>query len=574
MDRKLLMEKSSRILEGWSQLVEDAGDDEYSLRSLSFKHRYLIYGTESALTSYIASGSSGRENGRLACLAEKSLHLLLGSLNGDGTCNSVNIASPPDTAFVSERVGALMVLLRKGENQLPRSGALQSLLNDYLERTAEALLTGGIHTPNHRWVVTSALSYAYHLLGKEKYRRRAEEWLREGIDLDGDGQFCERSSSIYSPVSVQCLLNGAEYLSREDLYRPVSRHLTMNLAYFTPEGTLLTQASRRQDAFFPGDPGGYWLPYRMMAIREGNGSFSRAAQFIEEKGFYPSVGSTEYFSGRGAGTLPDPAGPVPGEGDRYFPDSGLFRSYEKGRFYALFGGSDREACHLQTSGLSNHPTILTFSKGPCRLESFRIAPLFFSTGYFRADEMEVDGGFCRLYRKITVPYFDRLPEKEINPEGSYKLSSTGRYWSKMDFPLRDRVNAQSLALSVETERKADALVLRIRAECGAPVPVALEFQFPPEGELKGEWMERSGNLSLLGNCPGTLPENVKILGKGPLVYSRKGQSLTIGPGRIEHDWLPCDQPADFFPLGEEMKTKRIVYIPLFAPFDTELAIKS
>jgi len=572
INRKSFVALNGGILEGWIPLVERVEPGRGDMRGFSFKHRYLMNGAESALTAYLSPESPRHGDRTLLPLAEKALNLLIATLDGEGLCHSTNLSSPPDTAFVTERAGALLILLRKRGEEIPRSPETASLLTDYLERTCDALLTGGVHTPNHRWVVSSALSYGYFLLGKKGYRRRAEEWLAEGIDLDGDGQFCERSTSIYSPVSVHCLLNVAEYLGREDLYAGIGRHLTMNLAHFTPGGDLLTQSSRRQDAYMPGHPGGYWLPYRIMALRERKGEFARAALFLEEKERFPRGGLTELLSGRGEGDLPEPAGSLPLPGDRYLASSGLFRSSEGDRFYALFAGADREDPFRQTSGLANHPTFLTFQEGPCLLESVRLGYMFFSTGYFRADTMEVAGGTCRLSRTLSVPYFDRLPGEWLRPDGGYDLTSTGRYWSKMAFPRRDRVNERELTTTVEVGKTGTGLELTIRSESGTPVPAALEFQFPREGELRGDWAEQGG-ASLFGPPLPDLPENVKILSRGRLTYSRGGKSITIGEGRCEHDWLPCHQEGDFVPLEREMRDKRIVYLTFYSPFEIKVTIE-
>lgn len=61
------------------------------------------------------------------------------------------------------------------------------------------MVTGGVHTPNHRWVICSALSQINALFPDIKYVNRIDEWLSEGIYINEDGHFPERSSN-YSAV--------------------------------------------------------------------------------------------------------------------------------------------------------------------------------------------------------------------------------------------------------------------------------------------------------------------------------------------------------------------------------------
>ena len=75
----------------------------------------------------------------------------------DGTIDlpTTNFHSPPDTAFVViDLVPLYRLLQRDGSSEargwLPR-------LESFLRRAAGAIATGGIHTPNHRWVASASV---------------------------------------------------------------------------------------------------------------------------------------------------------------------------------------------------------------------------------------------------------------------------------------------------------------------------------------------------------------------------------------------------------------------------------
>ena len=117
-----------------------------------------------------------------------------------------------------------------------------------MNKAGEILAIGGIHTPNHRWVVCSALARLNSFFPNRKYIRRIHQWLREKIDIDSDGQYSERSVGVYSPTVNNMLLTIGILLDRGDLLECVKRNLDMTLYYIQPGGKLLTKVSRRQDS--------------------------------------------------------------------------------------------------------------------------------------------------------------------------------------------------------------------------------------------------------------------------------------------------------------------------------------
>ena len=83
-----------------------------------------------------------------------------------------------------------------------------------IERLSQGLLNSGFHTPNHRWVHTSALCYAYNTLKvkDQRFMDLAEKYLAEKIDIDEFGEFSERSAGMYSAISDRALCGIAGFL--------------------------------------------------------------------------------------------------------------------------------------------------------------------------------------------------------------------------------------------------------------------------------------------------------------------------------------------------------------------------
>ncbi len=116
----------------------------------------------------------------------------------NGTLDSGgNRQSPPDTAFLLNSLCPAANILNK--NDFQELIDVKKNLKTFLLKAGEGIRKGGVHTPNHRWEVSSVLARLYALFKDEKYIQRIDEWLAEGIYQNEDGNFLERSRN-YSVV--------------------------------------------------------------------------------------------------------------------------------------------------------------------------------------------------------------------------------------------------------------------------------------------------------------------------------------------------------------------------------------
>ncbi|MES2797921.1 MAG: hypothetical protein V4683_18285, partial [Bacteroidota bacterium] len=174
---------------------------------------------------------------------EEAAQSMLNFQNSDGTIDllETNFHSTPDTAFVLENIVPAYQFLVK--SKIESADKLINLLKSFLIKAGEALVVGGIHTPNHRWVVCAALTRLNEILPDKRYANRIEQWLAEHIDIDEDGQFTEKSTNSYSPIVNRSLIIMARGLNKPELLEPVRRNLMMTLFYVHPNGEVVTEAS-------------------------------------------------------------------------------------------------------------------------------------------------------------------------------------------------------------------------------------------------------------------------------------------------------------------------------------------
>jgi hypothetical protein len=180
---------------------------------------------QSLMCSYVSRESKYYQSKEMLQRMTIAARGLLNIQHEDGTIDllSTNFHSTPDLGFTIYPL-ALAYSIMLQNNQL-RFAELPSLLKQYLLKAGQALSVGGIHTPNHRWVVSGALAWLNTFFPNPAYKARVDQWLAEKIDIDPDGQYHERSTAVYTPVTNRSLLDIAQKMHYDYLYDVVRKNL-------------------------------------------------------------------------------------------------------------------------------------------------------------------------------------------------------------------------------------------------------------------------------------------------------------------------------------------------------------
>ncbi|MEV6945105.1 hypothetical protein AB0N07_24485 [Streptomyces sp. NPDC051172] len=445
-------------------------------------HRALARRVKTLVAAYRSPESALHGSERAVAAALIHLRALRSLQTASGLfAGGDNVQSPPDSAFTVNDVCDAYVLAAGAG---PELADVTTALAEIAGAATGPLLTGGVHTPNHRWELTAALARLHRSFPDDRLLARVEEWLAEGVDIDAEGLYSERSAVYASIVTNPSLLLLAEVLGRTDLLDAVERNLAATLDLIRPDGTVETVHSRRQDqgqsfALWP-----YLPQYRLLAIRTGRGDFARAARLAAADGINdPDLLAQTLLTPDLCRTLPAPdAEKLPR--DRYLPTARLAVHASATAHTVVYGGSDVPEHRRIRSGLACNPTFLRLFAGAVVLDAVRLSRVFFDLGPFRAADMEqlADNRY-RLTQTLTTAYYQPLPKDLRRDDGAYRLVDDGRFSAAMAFPDRPQ-DEVSHTTRVEVELREDGADLRIDIS-GPSVPWALELTFRPGGEAQG-----------------------------------------------------------------------------------------
>ncbi len=479
---------------------------------------------------------------------------------GDGTMDAGgNRQSPPDTAFKLEPICAAAAVLnidkRKGLQEV------RDKLKKFILSAGEALVTGGVHTPNHRWVISAALANINALYPDTKYVRRIDEWLAEGIYLNEDGHYLERSGN-YSAVIDRAFITMARLLNKPELLDVVHKNLTTYYYYTEPNGDLISIDSRRQDQLKTSSVTKFYLQYRYMAIHTNNPLFAYMARKIESLPDFESSILSQTLIAFMENTELQKELPVlkniPHDFEKFFSTSGLARIRHEDTSITIFGGNDKPVKII--SGRSSNPNFITFAKGNAILKYMRLSSSFFRMGYFRSDGLVKEGQTYRLEETKEAYYYQPMPLESRKKDGDYKLSESpdGRFWNKMDFDSREKSNVKKQITVIEITENNGVLSLDFKVDGPPNMEVTLEMCFNEGGNLTGAEPAKNNNY---------------VLKSGSGTYALGGDTIKFGPGKNEHQYIDHLASEQYGYHQGSLRTDGVhVYLTGYTPFSHKMTL--
>jgi len=401
------------------------------------------------------------------------------------------------------------------------------LMETFLRRAGSGLAEGGIHTPNHRWVVSAALAQINDVFPDKRYVQRIDQWLAEGIDIDEEGMFIERSTTVYNTVCDYSFVVLAHKLNRPALLEPVRRNLDAMLYLVHPNFEVVTEISRRQDLNRRAGMDGYWFPLRYMAIHDDNGQYAAILKSLEPErinlGFmmeYPDLQKS----------LPKPS-PIPDKYKKEYPLSEITRIRN--------GKTSATIMHR------NNNRWMAVRHGDAVINAIRFASAFFGKGQFTPDQFELKQGVYHFKQELRGPYYQPIADQKLLPIDRDKWGKSRSY--------RDQSEICEMVYECSIKEVKEGFEINISATGTRNVPLAIEINLRDGGVLE--------NVDIAPNV-----NDAYLIKDGFAEYHLGNDRISFGPGCYEHAYTQI--------RGAEAKLSGpSVYLTGFTPFKHTLNIR-
>jgi len=505
-------------------------------------------------------------NAQVYSALEKAAQFMLRRQHEDGTISlgSTNFNSPPDTAFVVNGMAQIYSLLSDGTWE--QAVQLAILVRTFLQRAMPAMLTGGGHTPNHRWVLTAALSNLYRIFGDGRLRTRAEEWLAEGLDCTEDGEWTERSNGIYNAVTNIMFIYSSIGFNKPELLEPVRKNLEMMAYLVFEDGEVVTDYSGRQDWGARHNLSEYFLCYQWMAEHDRNPLF--AAMYDLAAATITHLGPVNNHALLGSICYPCPNVehlpriPLPDNFKKVlninYPMNDQLQLMEGVGHHGIihhssmhnsFGAPVIRYKEGERSALLMSGTASFFSlrNGAAKLLAVSLATTF-SPGIVPMENMTETKEGCRFSTTQEKGYYGPIPAQQLPASAQAPISP----WYLLPHQHRPYTHVQQHTINTEIVKGDDEWLLRIQSDERQDVVTQLTLLFPRDMQLSGNGLEKAG-------------EGIMLWSSGELLGRSGGYRLLLSGGAKQHNIIHMRNA-----LGQGDAQK--VIVNLVTPFEYELKI--
>ena len=420
---------------------------------------------------------------------------------------TTNFDSAPDTGFVVQAIAPVVFAARQQTADDTGAAEIADALGELIQTAAPGMVAGGFHTPNHRWVLVAALAQAQALYPELEVSATVDAYLGEGIDINADGEYSERSTGVYNAVVNRALIRAAHVLERPDLLEPVRRNLDLSYHLLHADATAVTSISKRQDRDTRAVPTGLADGYHALAHLDDNGLYAAVADLLVARGGgLVCLPNYVLYPEWRADCLKRT--PLPDHYNRVYPASGLWR-VRRGAVSAT-----------AAAGLTAPFSVVC---GQAELTAVKISSTYFATGQFIGEEFAAADKGVRMQHK---------GRNHIYPEKDYV---GGIYW----LPIAEQVDADNwvqvrgrretyelppLEVELHIEPVTGGFDLHIRTAGGVEgVPLQIEGVFAPGGTLEMDSALVEGRAG-----------HTVFLKSGHALYRVGDDAIRIGPGAMEH----------------------------------------
>ncbi len=309
---------------------------------------------------------------------------------GNIDLRNVNYDSAPDTGFAVQLL-CVFYQLAQAVQDADFAASVEPILEKlehFIRLAAQGMMTGGFHTPNHRWVIVAALAQTMALFPDVKAHDCIRSYLDEGFDVDEEGTYLERSIGVYDAVTNRSLLLFAEHWNDAadiaKVHDAVSSNLNFNLHFFHADGTAETGLSRRQDYGRRDVPVPLIASYLHSNALKPNPLFVSVAQWLWEHAPLEQGDVAWQWQAYVLMKYGEPeasTAQLPTEYKKHYPLNEVWRVRHEDLSATIYGG------------VSN---LMSVVYGDATLSCIKISQTYFGIGNFVADELIVEADKATL----------------------------------------------------------------------------------------------------------------------------------------------------------------------------------